>query len=94
LGGRRCPKNTPREIVEELNKQAKTALAHPNIKARFAALGVTVFPAIPPVRKIHCRKNREQSKVILTANIKSKELRCQTHIPAVSILGNRARELD
>jgi tripartite-type tricarboxylate transporter receptor subunit TctC len=42
-----APKNTPAEIVDELNRQINAVLADPTIKARFAALGGEVLPLSP-----------------------------------------------
>jgi tripartite-type tricarboxylate transporter receptor subunit TctC len=42
-----APKNTPAEIVEQLNKAVNSCLADPKLKARFAELGATVFPGSP-----------------------------------------------
>jgi tripartite-type tricarboxylate transporter receptor subunit TctC len=38
-----APKKTPAEIVERLNKETKTALADPKLKARFADLGAELL---------------------------------------------------
>jgi tripartite-type tricarboxylate transporter receptor subunit TctC len=38
-----APKRTPAEIVERLNKETKTALADPKLKARFADLGAELL---------------------------------------------------
>jgi tripartite-type tricarboxylate transporter receptor subunit TctC len=42
-----APKNTPSEIVDELNKEINAGLADPKIKARFADLASTVIPGSP-----------------------------------------------
>jgi tripartite-type tricarboxylate transporter receptor subunit TctC len=42
-----APKNTPAEIIEELNQEINAVLAEPAIKARFAALGGEVLPLSP-----------------------------------------------
>jgi tripartite-type tricarboxylate transporter receptor subunit TctC len=42
-----APKNTPAEIIDELNRQINAVLAEPTIKARFAALGGEVLPLSP-----------------------------------------------
>ena len=44
LDGVGAPKNTPAEIVDELNKEINAALADPRIKALLADLGGTVLP--------------------------------------------------
>jgi tripartite-type tricarboxylate transporter receptor subunit TctC len=38
-----APKKTPAEIVERLNKETKTAIADPKLKARFADLGAELL---------------------------------------------------
>src|SRR6266852_3734068 len=45
--GAGVPKNTPTEIVDRLNKEINDALADPKIKARLAALGVTILQGSP-----------------------------------------------
>ena len=42
-----APKNTPVEIVGQLNKEINSALADSKIKARFADLGGTAFALAP-----------------------------------------------
>jgi tripartite-type tricarboxylate transporter receptor subunit TctC len=42
-----APKNTPAEIIDELNREINAVLADPTIKARFAALGGEVLPLSP-----------------------------------------------
>jgi tripartite-type tricarboxylate transporter receptor subunit TctC len=42
-----APKNTPAEIIDELNREINAVLADPTIKARFAALGGKVLPLSP-----------------------------------------------
>jgi tripartite-type tricarboxylate transporter receptor subunit TctC len=42
-----APKNTPPEIIQKLNSEINVALADPNMKARFAALGGTGLPGSP-----------------------------------------------
>jgi tripartite-type tricarboxylate transporter receptor subunit TctC len=42
-----APRNTPAEIIEQLNKEINAGLADPKIKARFAELGATVFVGSP-----------------------------------------------
>ena len=38
-----APRNTPREIIEKLNKEINAALADPMFKARITDLGYTPF---------------------------------------------------
>jgi tripartite-type tricarboxylate transporter receptor subunit TctC len=42
-----APKNTPAEIIDQLNREINAALADPTIKARFADLGGEVLPLSP-----------------------------------------------
>jgi tripartite-type tricarboxylate transporter receptor subunit TctC len=42
-----APKNTPAEIIDQLNREINAALADPTIKARFAELGGEVLPLSP-----------------------------------------------
>jgi tripartite-type tricarboxylate transporter receptor subunit TctC len=42
-----APKNTPPEIIEELNREINTALADPKIRVRLGDLGVTVLAGSP-----------------------------------------------
>ena len=42
-----APKNTPAEIIDQLNRETNAALADPKLKARIADLGGMVFPLSP-----------------------------------------------
>jgi tripartite-type tricarboxylate transporter receptor subunit TctC len=42
-----APKNTPAEIIDQLNREINAVLADPTIKARFADLGGEVLPLSP-----------------------------------------------
>jgi tripartite-type tricarboxylate transporter receptor subunit TctC len=42
-----APKNTPAEIIDQLNREINAALADPTIKERFADLGGEVLPLSP-----------------------------------------------
>jgi tripartite-type tricarboxylate transporter receptor subunit TctC len=42
-----APKNTPAAIIDRLNREINVGLADPKLKARFADLGVAVFPGSP-----------------------------------------------
>ena len=42
-----APKNTPAEIIDQLNREINVALADPTIKERFADLGGEVLPLSP-----------------------------------------------
>jgi tripartite-type tricarboxylate transporter receptor subunit TctC len=42
-----APKNSPKEIIEKLNREINTALADPSLKAQLAALGNTAVTGSP-----------------------------------------------
>ena len=42
-----APGNTPTEIIDRLNREINAGLAGPELKERFAELGVPVFPGSP-----------------------------------------------
>ena len=65
------PKNTPTEIVDKLNKEINAALADPKIKARLAALGVTILQGSPAdFGKLIADDTEKWAKVVRAANIK------------------------
>ena len=65
------PKNTPTEIVNKLNKEINAALADPKIKARLAALGVTILQGSPAdFGKLIADDTEKWAKVVRAANIK------------------------
>jgi tripartite-type tricarboxylate transporter receptor subunit TctC len=67
-----APKDTPVETIDKLNKAINTALADPNIKARFADLGGVPFPGSPAeLRKFIGEEAERWGKVIRAANIKA-----------------------
>jgi tripartite-type tricarboxylate transporter receptor subunit TctC len=67
-----APKNTPTEIVDELNKQINAGLADPKIKARLADLGGTVLPGSPAdFGKLIAAETEKWGNVIRAANIKA-----------------------
>ena len=66
-----APKDTPADIIERLNKEIAAALADPNIKARFAALGGTVFALSPgEFGKLLADETAKWGKVVRAANIR------------------------
>ena len=66
------PKNTPTEIVDKLNKEINAALADPKIKARLAALGVTILQGSPAdFGKLIADDSEKWGKVIRALNIKA-----------------------
>jgi tripartite-type tricarboxylate transporter receptor subunit TctC len=66
-----APRNTPRDIVDMLNKEVNAALADPRIKARLDDLGATPFAGSPSDFAAFIATETEKwSKVIKFANIK------------------------
>jgi tripartite-type tricarboxylate transporter receptor subunit TctC len=66
-----APRNTPVEIVDELNKEINAALADPKIKARLADLGGTVLAGSPAeFGKLIAEETEKWAKVVKFANIK------------------------
>ena len=67
-----APANTPAEIVDKLNGEINAALADPKIKARLAALGVTILQGSPAdFGKLIADDTEKWAKVIRTVNIKA-----------------------
>ena len=67
-----APKNTPAEIVGELNKEINACLADQRIKARFADLGGTVLPGSPEdFGTLIAAETEKWGKVIRFAGIKA-----------------------
>jgi len=65
------PKATPVEIVGKLNQEINAALADPKIKARLAALGVTILQGSPAdFGKLIADETEKWAKVVRDANIK------------------------
>ncbi len=65
-----APKDTPVEIINRLNKEIAAALADPNIRARFAALGGTVVARSPgEFGKMIADETIKWGKVVRAANI-------------------------
>jgi tripartite-type tricarboxylate transporter receptor subunit TctC len=66
-----APRNTPRDIVDLLNKEVNAALADPKIKARLDDLGATPFTGSPgDFGAFIAAETEKWSKVIKFANIK------------------------
>jgi tripartite-type tricarboxylate transporter receptor subunit TctC len=71
LDGVGAPKNTPREIIDRLNREINSGLADPQLKAGLADLGGTVFPGSPvDYAKLIADDTEKWAKVIRAANIK------------------------
>ncbi len=67
-----APKDTPADIVENLNEAINTALADPAIKARIAEMGGAALALpLPQFEKFVADEVDKWAKVIRTANIKS-----------------------
>ena len=65
------PKNTPREIIGKLNTAINAGLADPQIKARFADLGVLPTPMTPAeFGTLIANETEKWAKVIKFAGIK------------------------
>jgi tripartite-type tricarboxylate transporter receptor subunit TctC len=66
-----APKNTPIEIIDELNGEINAALRDPRIKARLADLGSTVLPDSPAdFGKLIADETGKWGKVVVAAGIK------------------------
>jgi tripartite-type tricarboxylate transporter receptor subunit TctC len=60
-----APKNTPAEIIDQLNRETNAALADPKLKARVADLGGMVFPLSPAEYEKRVAEETEKwSKVV------------------------------
>jgi tripartite-type tricarboxylate transporter receptor subunit TctC len=71
VGGIGAPKGTPSEIVATLNAAINTALADPEMNARYAELGGTPVPGSPDdFRKLIAVETTKWAKVIKFAAIK------------------------
>jgi tripartite-type tricarboxylate transporter receptor subunit TctC len=67
-----APKNTPPDIIANLNKAVNEALADPKMKARLADLGGTVLPGSPAdLGKLIAEDAEKWGKVIRAAGIKA-----------------------
>ena len=69
--GMGAPKNTPAEIVDELNMEINAGLADPKLKARLAGLGSSAFVVSPAdFEKFITNETEKWAKVVSFANIK------------------------
>ena len=67
-----APKNTPAEIIDQLNREINAGLADPKMKTRLADLGGTVLPGSPAdFGKFIAKETEKWGKVIQTAGIKA-----------------------
>jgi tripartite-type tricarboxylate transporter receptor subunit TctC len=70
-GGIGAPKNTPRQIIDKLNREINTALAEPKIKISLAALGNLPMPMNPDdFAKFIVKETEKWADVIKFAGIK------------------------
>jgi tripartite-type tricarboxylate transporter receptor subunit TctC len=66
-----APRNTPAEIIGQLNKEINAALADPKLQGRFADLGGTALALAPSeYGKLLAGETAKWAKVIRAANIK------------------------
>jgi tripartite-type tricarboxylate transporter receptor subunit TctC len=67
-----APKDTPREIIDKLNKEINAGLADPKIKERLAELGCLVFPGPPAdMTKYVAAEIEKWGKVVRAAGIRA-----------------------
>jgi tripartite-type tricarboxylate transporter receptor subunit TctC len=67
-----APKNTPTEIIGQLNKEINAALADPKVKARLAGLGTAALAGSPAdFGKFIAAEAEKWSKVIRIAGVKA-----------------------
>jgi len=70
--GMGAPRNTPREIIEKLNKEINAALADPKFKARITDLGYTPFvTSSAEFGQFIVDETEKWGKVIRAANIRA-----------------------
>jgi tripartite-type tricarboxylate transporter receptor subunit TctC len=71
INGVAAPKNTPAEIIEELNKQINFVISDPRMKARFAELGsMVVGGSAADYGRMLADETDKWRNVIRTGNIK------------------------
>jgi tripartite-type tricarboxylate transporter receptor subunit TctC len=69
LGG---PRNTPVEVVDNLNKEINAALADPTLKARLTDMGISVLAGSPAdFEKLLADETEKWGRVVKFADIKS-----------------------
>ena len=67
-----APRNTPPEIIDQLNEEINVALAEPDIKARLADLGAASLTGSPAdFGRFIAAEAEKWAKVIRAANIKA-----------------------
>jgi hypothetical protein len=66
-----APKGTPAEVIDKINEEVNSGLVDPNIKARIADFGGTVFASSPAeFGNFIADETEKWAKVIREANIK------------------------
>jgi len=66
-----CPRNTPNEIVEKLNREVNASLADPTLKARLAEFGaVPLLGSASEFGELLADETEKWSKVVKFAGIK------------------------
>jgi tripartite-type tricarboxylate transporter receptor subunit TctC len=66
------PRNTPREIIDLLNRVVNAGLADPNLKTRFTDLSAVVLPGSPAdFGKLLVDETEKWSKVVKFAGVKA-----------------------
>jgi tripartite-type tricarboxylate transporter receptor subunit TctC len=69
--GMGVPKNTPREIIDKLNKEVNAALADPGMQKKLADLGGAIIPGTPEdFGKLLAAETEKWAKVVKTVGIK------------------------
>jgi tripartite-type tricarboxylate transporter receptor subunit TctC len=72
LHGIGAPQNTPKEIIERLNREINAALADPKIRARLSDLGAEIITGLPgDFGKLIAAETEKWAKVIRAAGIKA-----------------------
>jgi tripartite-type tricarboxylate transporter receptor subunit TctC len=67
-----APRNTPAEIVDELNTEINAALADPKMKARLAEWGATALPGSPAdFGKLIAEETEKWGKVVKFAGVRA-----------------------
>ena len=67
-----APANTPRPVIEKLNRELNAALADPVVIDKLAALGIVVAPGTPEALSERMRKDlAKYGKVVKDANIRA-----------------------
>jgi tripartite-type tricarboxylate transporter receptor subunit TctC len=65
------PKNTPRAIIDKLNKEVNNALADPGMQKKLADLGGTIIPGTPEdFGKLLAQETEKWAKVVKAVGLK------------------------